>query len=238
MPTGFQCINDYGVFQIDDTYKNIQLKTKTNVTSMTQVNTGSIPDGKIDYWYYDIVVTSAGNPVIAINGNTTQYVSVGSLNISGGTWTFRVFSDVDADFTYYVFDNPTSSGSFGLEVRNSSNEVQYSSGLGPFRVTQKIVTPTLSGGTTTLPSGKTYAIVFARPGYSSFGFSNPPPPCQDPPDPGSCEQYYYLGAAKLNGVTLTTDYFTWFQQARNDDQCGFMSGSDDQELYVIDVTNL
>lgn len=245
MPAGLQAINDSGVFQIDDTYRNMQLVSKTSVTAMTQVSYGGSYDGIVNYWYKDIVVTDAVNPVIALNGNTTQWLIIGAVNISGSTWTFRVFSDADVDFTYYVFDvyqgTPPTSG-VGLEVYNSAGQLQYTSARFPLRAVQQVVTSSLDATkTTTLSSGPTYAIVTQRPGLVSSGFYTLPDPCASPPISAECAQQNYCGGFKLNGVTLSTNAgaFQWFDQYRSSSyECGFFVGDELQRVLVIDVTNM
>jgi hypothetical protein len=240
MPVGFQAINDSGVYQIDDTYKNLQLITKASVTAMTQVNTGILYSGLTQYWYYDIVVTSATNPVVALNGNATQWLIIGAVNISGGTWTFRVYSNADVDFTYYVFDVPTVSGTVGLEVYNASGQLQFTSGRYPFRVQQGVTTVAADGDkVTTLTSGRTYAIATIYPGRAAVsGFEVGDPKI---PTPSYCMQQHYIGGFKLNGVTLTTNLapVLWYDQYQGDDwDCGLVTGSDDaQRVLVLDVTN-
>lgn len=239
MPVGFQAINDSGVYQIDDTYKNIQLITKASVTSMTQVSSGTLYNGIKSYWYYDIVVSSATNPVVALNGNTTQWLIVGAVNISGNTYTFRVFSDSDVDFTYYVFDVPTISGTVGLEVYNSSGELQFTATRGSFKPTNQVTTSNSENDkSTTLASGKTYAVVTVRPGRFASSFSI----VGDPkiPTPNECGQQYYIGGFKLNGTSLTTNSapVLWFDQYRGDDfSCGLITDEEDQSVLVIDVSN-
>lgn len=240
MTAGLQVINDSGVFQIDDTYKNLQLISKTAVTTMTQVASGSMSAGLYGYWYYDIVVTSATNPVVALGGNASNWLIVGAVNISGGTWTFRVYSDSDVDFTYYVFDVPTTSGSFGLEVFNSSGALQYTSGRYPFRPVQ-LVTAVIGDGekTTTLASGRTYAIATVATGRTAAASSS----VGDPkiPTPDECSQYHYIGGFKINGVTLkqVMGAVNWYQQYRSDSyECGLISGYEGEiAVLVVDVTN-
>jgi|694.fasta_scaffold00761_44 hypothetical protein len=239
MPVGMQVTNDNGVLQIDDTYKNIQLISKTSVTSMTQVSSGTLYNGTKAYWYYDIVVSSATNPVIALNGNTTQWLIIGAVNISGSTYTFRVFSDADVDFTYYVFDVPTTSGTVGFEVYNSSGELQFTATRGAFKPTNQITTTIADGNkSTTLASGKTYAVVTVRPGrYASSSSVIGDPKI---PTPDECSQQYYIGGFKLNGTALTTNAspVLWFDQYRGDDfSCGLISGEEAQIVLVIDVSN-
>lgn len=239
MPIGLEVLNDNGVYQIDDTYKNIQLISKVNVTSMTQVSSGTLYNGIKSYWYYDIVVSSATNPVVALNGNTTQWLIVGAVNISGSTYTYRVFSDADVDFTYYVFDVPTVSGSVGFEVYNSSGELQYTAGRAPFKPTNQVTTSNSENDkSTTLASGKTYAVVTMRSGRAAVSSST----VGDPkiPTPDECSQQYYIGGFKLNGTALTTNSspVLWFDQYRGDDfSCGLITSEENQVVLVIDVSN-
>lgn len=239
MAVGLQVINDNGVYQIDDTYKNIQLISKTSVTAMTQVSSGTLYNGIKSYWYYDIVVSSATNPVVALNGNTTQYLIVGAVNISGSTYTYRVFSDQDVDFTYYVFDVPTTSGTVGLEVYNSSGELQFTATRGPFKPVTQVTTVNLDNDkSTTLASGKTYAVVTVLPGRQAVSSSV----VGDPkiPTPSECVQQYLIGGFKLNGTALTTNSspILWFDQYRGDDySCGLITDEEMQVVLVIDVSN-
>lgn len=240
MAAGLQVTNDSGVFQIDDTYRNLQFISKTAVTAMTHVVSGSLSTGYIDYWYYDITVSSATNPVVALASDDSNWIVVGAVNISGGTWTFRVYSYADADFTYYVFDVPTASGTVGLEVFNSSGVLQYTSGRGPFRPVQLVRTTSGEGPkTTSLPGGRTYACATVQPGRVANAMSN----IGDPKEgiPSECSQYHYTGGFRLSGTTLYTaeSMMNWYALYKvNDFSCGLMSGYDDNLTLAIDVTNL
>lgn len=240
MPVGFESKNTYGVYQIDDTFKNIQLVAgPTTVTSsMTQVNTGSTYNGKIDYYYYDITVNNATNPVIAIRPTAC---TVARLSISGSTWTFRVFASSNETFTYYVFDAPTTSGNFGLEVYNSSGELQFASSRKPFKPIQLITTTAGDGiKTTTLSSGTTYAGVIVSPGVNAFGYSQIGDPKADPPTNDESEQVYELGSFTIADNVITTSIYSiqWYYQFRGDDYTIYVTGgSSQQQILIIDVTN-
>lgn len=235
MTAGLQITNDGAVIQIDETYRNIQLITKVAVTAMTQYTA----DPDKTYWYYDITVTGGVAPILAINGNPTTYVIAGPpVDAGSGTFYFRVFSPVDADFTYYIFDYPTASGTFGLEVSDATGALAYTSGRYPFKpvsVIDTLITDNLK--TTTLSSGPTYAVVTLKPGVKGFSDSYIGEICTG--SGAFCQQDDWMGGFKVDANVIYSH--AWSYQWRHTYQsgsiyCGIFTGDEDQQLLILDVT--
>ena len=247
MAYGMRIKNDSGVYQIDDTYKNLQFISKTTVTSgMTQVDSGTTYTGKKDYWYYDIVVTGGVSPVIAVNGNTGDYVSVAAATVSGSTFTFRVFAASNVTFVYYVFDvysGAAPTGTYGLTVKDSAGDVTFTSARGMFIPVQFVSTDYMEDvKSTSLTGGRTYAVVTVAPGRQSTAWQQIGDPKAEPsPTANECSQGYSLGGFKLNGTSLYTHawFMQWYDQFQGDSfECALFTDDEDNISLVIDVTYL
>ena len=237
MVAGLIVFNDDGIYQIDDTYKNVQLLTKGVVASMLYYDNAETGQ----YFYYADVTVALNlvNPVIAINGNPSNFIIAGfPEHQGGGTYKWRVFSNVNASFSWYVFDEPQSTVGFGMEVRNSSNQLKFVAGLLPFKpIVQITSTNANSPATTTLSSGRTYAVVTLAPGVNGIGDSSPGDICTG--YGAYCSQRVWTGAFKVNNNVITSHIaaFMWQDLYISGGLfCGPNNGSVEQRLLVIDVT--
>jgi hypothetical protein len=239
MPAGFTVYNDAGIYQIDDTYRNMQLITKGSVTSMTYYvgASGGIEEGDY-YWAATVSVTaSMTGPILAVNGNPSQWVIAGPPSeYPAGTWNWRVFSDVDADFNWFCFERPTTG--VLLEIRNSAGEVKFSAGNFPFKPIQLINTSAAEGTkTTTKTSGRAYAAVTVAQGVQGVGDSYIGDICTG--EGAFCSQKMWAGGVKVDGHVIYTNSTAVLWRdlyISGGTFCGGSSGNADQKILLIDVT--
>jgi hypothetical protein len=166
MPAGFQIINDGGVVQVDQDFKNYALFSKTTISSWpSNWNSGT----GASVYSASVSVPASGSYVIALVTDSTSYASV----MYGGTvMAYRSTSGLPS-VTAYVFAAPGASGaSSGLQVFDAAGQVVFDAALKYMRVVYAGAIPsrslpndvpyTYSG----LPSGS-YAVVqsFSRQHY-------------------------------------------------------------------------
>lgn len=122
MPTGFSSVLPDGqTIQIDENYKNLELRGKYQLTATNLISVGS-PNT------YDVSLSVAGvtNPIIAIHCPGV-YVALISTSQSGSNVTYRFAAlSNTSSFTVYVFDNPTLSASnFGMQVFDANGQLVF-----------------------------------------------------------------------------------------------------------------
>jgi hypothetical protein len=248
MTAGFESINDAGTYQITDSYPNVQFKSKATVTmSSTTYVTGGPSFGDISFYYYDVVVTGAIYPVVALA--STDFVSLTKLTISGTTWTYRIASAVAATITYYVFDRAPTTANYGLEIYDASGNLTFSSAsknmdmksyLSSFTYYTPSGAAAYYASDITMTSGRTYAIVPGPSGnqYMSIGVSTPG---KNPGDPviynGST--WGYFGGTKVvsNVITHRSDAINYHYTSDSIDP-GVGININYGNILVVDVTGL
>lgn len=238
MAAGLIVYNDDGIYQIDDTYKNVQLLTKGTVSGGSMSYADIAETGEYFYYYDVTVAMNLTNPIIAINGNATNYAVAGApVHQGGGTYKWRIFAGVNTGFSWYVFDQPQSLG-FGMEIKNSANELKFVAGLLPFKPISQILTDAAtSPATTTLTSGRVYAVVTLAPGLQGNGESYAGDVCTG--EGSYCAQQTWSGAFKVDGHVITShsSAFQWQDlYISGEIFCGPNNGAIEQRLLVIDVT--
>lgn len=122
MPVGFQCFTDNGTVQIDENFVCSSFRLGGTITATLGWD---YPPNR----YYDIVVTSATFPMIALT-SASAYVTIAGISVSGTTWTFRVLV-VGGDYTfqYYVYDKPVAptGPGFGFQVFKPDGDLVWDS---------------------------------------------------------------------------------------------------------------
>ena len=250
MTAGFQSINDSGTYQITDSSPNIQFKSKATVTmSASRYLGGSFTTGAILFYYYDVVITSAVNPMVAVA--STSYVGTQLVSISGSTWTYRIVAASAVTFTYYIFDQVLSSVSpgYGLEVYNSSGTIVFSSAnknlniqgfIGGFTYYTPEGEAAYYGSAVTMTSGPTYAVVHGPCGnqYLSIGITSPAKPPDPPTYSGSAWGQY--GGTKINSniIEHKTDAIVYYNLGGLTSDPGIGINIIIGNILVIDVTGL
>ncbi|WP_375188418.1 hypothetical protein [Sphingobium yanoikuyae] len=183
MPYGLKVINTSGTVQVDETYRNLELISKTTISTSAHGSSGgsAVMTGS----HFTVTVTGGVNPIVA-TACSAEWVGLDGKGSSrsGSTFTFHFYCSGAAgtSVTVYVFDTPstpsTPSSNYGLEVKNAAGARCYNSGLKYLRV-QDILTfqvPTswtyaaanspwyftrhASWATYTYTTGRTYAAAF------------------------------------------------------------------------------
>lgn len=171
MAAGLQVFNDAGVLQIDQDYRNYQLRSKGTGTCSTSWNTGGVQK-----WRTTVTVTSATAPIVFIRPNSTAFICQWGASVSGSTWAFEFYSTTqNAAFDWYAFD-VTVSGTlpnFGLEVFNASGQRVFHSSIPPLKV---VNVRAAGSGNLTIPSGRTYAALQTTSGFFYTDTLVPPGP--------------------------------------------------------------
>ncbi|NDD82996.1 hypothetical protein EBZ38_01760 [bacterium] len=151
---GLRIKNDYGVYQIDGSRPNFQLRQSGSGTCNTSQTVGG---GTV--YKTQITVNNCISPMIALSNNSNPVCSF-FISISGSTWTFTIMSRTNnTTFNYYVFDQGVNvTGNAGLRIYNSSGILLYQTGGKPIRISGS------APGTYT--SGRSYAVIQTSNGLS------------------------------------------------------------------------
>jgi hypothetical protein len=128
MPAGFQIINDSGVVQVDQDFKNYALYSKTTISSWS--NSWNSGTGSSVY-SASVSVPASGSYVVALVTDSTSYAAV----MYGSTiMAYRSTSGFPS-VTAYVFAAPGASGATsGLQVFDAAGEVAFDAALKYMRV--------------------------------------------------------------------------------------------------------
>lgn len=171
MTFGFKSFNDAGTLQIDDTYKNLQLRSKSSV------NTGSLGGslGNISYGSFTLDLTYP--PVIAFQDSTgiTCNNGISSTYLGGGVTRYTIGlmvlkpNTTNYNVNYFVFGPPQTEAEaplppIGLVTRDTSGTVVYRSDQKYFNIVDvvSLASPTGTSGsssTNTYASGRNFAVV-------------------------------------------------------------------------------
>lgn len=236
MTAGIEVINDDGIYQIDDTYRNLQLIAGAYVSGMTHYVDAT---QGVDYWYYDITVYSATNPVLALNG-TSNWITAGPPAFSGGTFQWRIYSAVNTVFNWYVYDLPSALGNVGFEVYDAAGNLKFSGLRAPMKPKQVLFTPQSGGeNSVTMPAGPTYAVHVLSPGSKGEAYGYIGEICTG--TGAYCYQYNWTGAFSISGNVISShpSRHKWQDLYKaGDGFCGVYNGSSDQRLLILDVTGV
>jgi hypothetical protein len=156
---GLRVFGDSGVFQIDNTYRNLSLREKgTFVTTSNMYSSVSVAQISAR--------TGFTSPILAVGGSVLSQPIV--LYDSGtGRFSFavRASGPIGTQVPYWIFDvppPPPASGA-GIRVWNASGQLVFDSSLPPLRVVKFSVNsdnPNFSG-----QAGRSYAVAHVRNGY-------------------------------------------------------------------------
>lgn len=169
MPAGLQVINSSGILQIDETYRNLVLRSKVTVTG--GVTTVSI--------------SNAVNPVIALRSTASPGMCIAKTT-PGTTYSWDVFGSGSV----YIFDTPLTPpvhGS-GMQVFAADGSCAFDSTYEYFKpvqyeywqpnatiTTQDLTSPMGAGYGDQLvhqPSGAAWACAIIRPGIYTYYTGN------------------------------------------------------------------
>lgn len=137
MPSGLQVKNDGGDYQIDDTYRNLVLRSKTVFAAGGD---------------HAVSLASAVSPVIAMASVDANGMYLASLTVTGGTYDWVV----NGVGTVYVFDAAPAGSlhGLGLQVFDAAGNVAFDSGYDYMKpVLRRYYQPYAAGtGTETIPN--------------------------------------------------------------------------------------
>lgn len=193
MPVGLQVLNDDGNIVIDEEYRNFTLHAKGTAT-MGSTDIG----GTALIYACTITVTGCTTPMLALN--SASYVSVIGAGVSGGTYTYEIYSNTPSfTFNWYVFDVPTMpADTFGFEVYNSAGQLVFHSSSKAMRVVRS--DPAGTNGTTgiALTAGRTYAVIQSANGWRVRNFFRA--------QQGNWKYISYSAGHRFSGDTLLIPY--------------------------------
>lgn len=163
MPTGFQVLNDDGVYQITSDYRNLHMVAKGTAT----LSGPTYKDGGDRATYTATIVrTGTEMPFLAIR--SANLVGYTEYTVSGTT-TYTLYSLSSGTVDWWFFDliDPVST-SFGLQVFKADGSLAYDSGANGLRLAGLTVLPGSfsfpSDVSQTYPSGRIYAAIFSQAG--------------------------------------------------------------------------
>lgn len=193
MPIGLQVLNDDGNIVIDEEYRNFTLHAKGTAT-MGSSDIG----GTAAIYACTITATGCTTPMLALK--SASYVSVIGAAVSGGTWTYEIYSNTPSfTFDWYVFDVATlPADTFGFAVYNSSGALVFHSSNKAMRVVRS--DPAGTGETTgiALTAGRTYAVIQGANGWRARNFFRA--------QQGTWKYISYSAGHRFSGDTLFIPY--------------------------------
>lgn len=175
MPTGARILNTSGTVQIDQTYKNLALKQKGQITTGSDGINPSLVNFR-----QKILRVTATFPLMALQSSVYAVVDY-VYRVNANTWDFyiRTSGTTAVTLTYYLFDQPgTPTQNYGLRVFNPVNgQLTYHSEFKYLRIADQI-----SGdiwrtgrandfGPRTYESGRQYAVITTRRGTGLYMYS-------------------------------------------------------------------
>lgn len=157
MPIGFQVINDFGSYQIDDYYQNLFLDNKYTIDKRRLIK-----NPNSNFYYHDLVFTSDTPPVVAVgvydNINTACY----GMKQVGNQYTAKIATSSNTqDIDIYVFNTLNgSSSTYGLQVFDENGKLIFDALKKPLRLVS--IQNQNSKSTPMLESGRKYAVCHNR----------------------------------------------------------------------------
>lgn len=193
MPVGLQVLNDNGDIVIDEEYRNFALKSSGSAT-MGSTDIG----GTATIYTVAIAVSGCTTPMLALK--SSNYVSVLGVNVSGGTYTWTVSSNVASfSFDWYVFDvAEVPADTFGLAIYNSAGALVFHSSNKAMRVVRSDDAGTGGTGGIALTSGRTYAVIQGANGWRARNFYRA--------GPNNWRYISYCAGHKFTGDTIFIPY--------------------------------
>lgn len=227
MPAGMQIfLEDGGDVQIDDNFFNLALTGKYSVSCTPNLN---LQSGSL--------TISGKSPVVAFSG--PGYVAIHSMSQSGNNFTFNFIVNTAQTITAYVFDVPTSSGNFGLQIFNDNEELTFDSSRPYMKIVKDIdfsnYNPIL-GAPQGLPvPGRKYAILQSQ--FIGYKFGRPFTPGESGPT------FFEVEINTVMGYVDTSNFYLGeFLTFRATTGIGIQQPWEYQRLagqvQIIDVTGL
>lgn len=182
MAYGIEVTNDHGTVLIDDSYSNLAVRHQGTLSAGAGLRTVSVP--------------GLDQPVPAVR--STAYAATASRQGSTG----YIWSAGGAQVHWYVFDTPTSSGDYGLQVFNAAGQLTFDA----YRKYARVRSVQSGVGSQTYDSGRLYAVATLSPARRRRVETRPDP------TPGSQLVFVDLFdeqvCARVNGATVQTAWQT------------------------------
>lgn len=180
MAYGFLSINDWGDYQISDSYMNLSFKYKgTSPLLRTDIYIGGFGIGNITLPMASVTVNAPGyTPILAIKTQDPTHTAYTiSMAREPGTDNYRFtiygYASPSGNFItvdYYVFGSETatdpsnSANTYGLQLYNEVGTLTYNSNNGHLNIVNNMSLGSPSSGnsvssTTSLTPGRTYAYI-------------------------------------------------------------------------------
>jgi len=233
MAFGIKIINNSNSIQIDDTYKNLEFKSKgtINTSSLPNQLAGNVSNGPI-------TITTSELPIIAFRDTQGELTlntitSLGSNQYSLSLEIYRP-SSAHYDITYYIFGyssqvNQVGLPQMGFVSRDTAGTIVYRSDQKTFNVVDIItdLSPLSTTGystTRTYDTGKIYAVCFWRDN-SGAGVYDPG---------GGANEYVFTGGFNCSSNTVKSTWRLAYTRSAT------IASSIQESLlaFVIDVTGL
>jgi hypothetical protein len=163
MAYGFEIRNDYGTVQVDDTFKNLALKSKSTLTTTSPYPSGGSSQVLLS-------LTAPVTPVIALRCAVEAVITF--AYIGGGVAQYLIAANgpVGTTIDCYVFDEPaapTMSG-YGTVINDPSGNTIFDGSQKYLRVVDFIgpIGSTVSTAPHTYVSGRIYAAAVTSLAYN------------------------------------------------------------------------
>lgn len=121
MPAGFQCLNDSGVFQVDDAYRNLHLVAS---------GSGNLGNANMSAFTGALASCSSNAMVAWVLGGAFGGFPLMGEYVGGVRKTVVMRTEAEqAPAQWYIFDlvNPVSSQNFGVEIFTANGTLSFSS---------------------------------------------------------------------------------------------------------------
>jgi hypothetical protein len=224
MPTGLQVISDSGHLQISDAGYNFALRFSGNVTlgATTDSSLGSAT----------ATLSYVGSPpIVAIQ--STSPCAIAFVNTTGNTHTVTISGTIVGSVVkVFIFDRPApNAAGFGLEVRDASNNVVFSSDAKLMKIAATVSTSFATPQVTNYPSDRVYAFVpTTMPRRDTWSHDTPSIPAQ-------ITSRSEVGMVTMVSNTLTTSKYNGIRvYDSNPSYTNGVYGSYNMTGFMVDVT--
>lgn len=227
MPAGMQIfLDDGGDVQIDDNFFNLALSGKYSVACSPSSS-----------YTHGSLTVSGTSPIVAFSG--PGYVCLNSMSQSGTSFTFNFMVNTAQTITVYVFDVPTSVGTYGLQVFDDNGKITFDSSRPYMKIVKTIDFNdynSLLGSPQPLPiAGRKYAILQSQ--YNGYKFGRPFTPGESGPT------FFEVEINTVMGYVDTAFFYTGeFMTFRATTGLGIQQPWEyarySGQIQIIDVTNI
>jgi hypothetical protein len=167
MPAGFQVWGSHGAFQVDGDFKHLVLHSVINTTTTQGHEGDSGTIGSRTAWQ---TIPSISNPIVAVrSGNVC---CVGEWDTANSRFRVHTEAGTGTAVSIYIFGEPGAGANYGLQVFNASGQMVFDATHKPMRAVYFQVTT--GSGSTTLATGRSYAVIISGGSYMTVTGSGSP----------------------------------------------------------------